>query len=228
MRNGLLLVLLLGMAMPVQAIDPLSLYGREATYTVERKGKPIGTYDLRFMPWQRSGFQVEVDMRLTFNYLAVFDYEFQYQAREYWRDSEQLEQLEVRIDDDGKVTSYSFKKRDRGLYRELGGEPDTYVGRQLITSNHWHPALVKQDRLINTLTGKVSSLDVVLEAEETVQVGAQTIMARRYRLGGELGNTRSWYDLDQRWLGMEFDVRDGSQVRIWLAPGIMAQKDKEL
>ncbi len=225
MRNGLLLVLLLGMAMPVQAIDPISLYGREATYTVERKGTPIGTYHLRFMPWKQGGLQVDVEMQLQFSYLAVFDYEFQYQAQELWLGDEHLERMDVRIDDDGKVSKYRFIRRQDGLYLDQDNEPATYLGRQLLTSNHWHSGVVKQDKLINTLTGGVSALDVSLEAVEPVEVGGQTVMARRYRLGGELGDTQSWYDNNQRWLGMEFGVRDGSRVRIWMAPELMARLD---
>ncbi len=228
MRNGLLVVLLLALAMPVKAMDPISLYGEEATYTVERRGANIGTYRLRFMPWQQDGFKVDVEMQLQFSYLAVFDYEFSYLAQEYWKGRQQLERMNVRIDDDGKISEYHFRRRSDGLYRDLKDDAAAYLGRYLLTSNHWHPDLMRQDRLINTLTGSVSSLDVSLESEEMVQIGAQTMLAHRYRLGGELGNTTSWYDSNQRWLGMEFDARDGSRVRIWMSPELQGQKDSGL
>lgn len=67
-------------------------------------------------------------------------------------------------------------------------------------------------------TGDVSRLDVQLEAEEQLQVGARQVTALRYRLGGDLDDTLSWYDLQGRWLGMEFSARDGSRILVRLQP----------
>lgn len=228
MRNLFLAAMLLVLALPVNAIEPLSLYGQEAVYTVERKGKPIGTYQIRFAPWQQEGLQVDVEMQLGFRYLALFDYEFNYRAREYWQGNKRLERMQVQINDDGKQTEYRFSRKEGGLYRDNAEQGDEYLGDQLMTSNHWHPGVVQQDALINTLTGSVSKLDVTLEAAEAVTIGSHRVEASRYRLGGELGDTLSWYDQRGRWLGMEFSARDGSRVRIWMEPELYAHAGDSL
>ncbi len=43
--------------------------------------------------------------------------------------------------------------------------------------------LTEQSRQINTLTGKVSRLNVVLQGEERIQIGVRQVRARRYHLG---------------------------------------------
>ncbi|MBR9829338.1 MAG: hypothetical protein GYB41_11935 [Oceanospirillales bacterium] len=206
---------LLLLALPAHAVEPLQLYGAEALYTVERKGKSIGQYRLSFQSQAKGGFDVDVAMQLQISVLGLFHYDYRYRAREQW-ESGRLAAMQVYIDDDGDTREYRFNRRADGLYRLNNNAGDERLGDNLLTSNHWHPLLMKQTQLLNTLTGNVSQLKVELQGEDELQVGERTVSARRYRLGGDLENTLSWYDERGRWLGMEFSARDGSRIRVRL------------
>ncbi|MBV0933018.1 DUF6134 family protein [Marinobacterium weihaiense] len=206
------------LALPALAVDPLQLYGDSATYSVERKGKPIGHYRLDFSRSDAQTLEVAVEMALQIRVLGLFRYDYRYRANEVWQGADRLSRLDVRINDDGEARDYRFQRREDGLYRLEPGRSPVRLGDRLLTSNHWHPHLVRQSELLNTLTGEVSSLNVELQAREALQIGGESVMATRYRLGGELNNTLSWYDEQGRWLGMEFSARDGSRIRVRLRP----------
>ncbi len=214
--QGALLSLLF--ASTASAVEPLRLYGDEVYYSVERKGKPIGDYRLSFEENETGGFSVDVSMQLQLRVLGLFNYDFSYRAEEHWQGPDRLLAMTVSIDDDGDRRALRFERRADGLYRLGDDSSATRLGDRLLTSNHWHPQLVQQAQLLNTLTGDVSRLDVQLEAEEQLQVGARQVTALRYRLGGDLDDTLSWYDLQGRWLGMEFSARDGSRILVRLQP----------
>jgi len=202
-----------GIPLPVGQ-RPLELYGEEALYTVERKGKTIGHYRLAF-DQQSDQLQVRVEMALQISVLALFSYRFEYTAQEQWSSDGQLQRLSVMIDDDGERTEHRIERQNNQLCRVgiAGCDP---LGQQLLTSNHWHPMLPQQQQLLNTLTGKVSKLQVKQLGHEPFSLGQQSIDATRYQLGGDLDDTLSWYDQNGRWLGMEFSARDGSRIRVRL------------
>ena len=204
-----------GQAMPLpMGQQPVDLYGPEALYAVERKGKTIGHYRLQFEQ-QFDQLQVRVEMALQIRVLALFSYRFEYTAQEQWSSDGQLQRLSVMIDDDGERTEHRIERQNNQLCRveSAGCDP---LGQQLLTSNHWHPLLPQQQELLNTLTGEVSQLQVRRLGDERFSLGQQRIDATRYQLGGDLEDTLSWYDQNGRWLGMEFSARDGSRIRVRL------------
>lgn len=197
-------------------IEPLQLYGPTVLYSVERKGKPIGEYRLDFRRVEDQGLEVDVAMQLQISVFGLFRYDYRYAAQEVWQGSNRLTRLQVKINDDGDIREYHFQRRSDGLYRLEGEHGAVRLGDRLLTSNHWHPQLMQQSQLLNTLTGDVSQLNVELLGEESLALGDHEVLARRYRLGGDLENTLSWYDERGRWLGMEFSARDGSRIRVRL------------
>jgi hypothetical protein len=195
-------------------VTPLALYGPEAFYTVERKGKTIGHYRLQFEQ-QPDRLNVNVEMQLQIRVLALFNYRFDYRAQEQWTADGRLQRLEISIDDDGSLKTHSIQRQQNQLCR-VEADNCAPLGEQLLTSNHWHPYLPQQQQLLNTLTGEVSQLNVTELGRDTLQLGDETIVATHYQLGGDLDDTHSWYDQNGRWLGMEFSARDGSRIRVRL------------
>ncbi|GAA0788714.1 DUF6134 family protein [Marinobacterium sediminicola] len=203
-------------ALPVNAVEPLKLYGTESVYRVERKGDPIGEYRLRFRPKPDGSFAVEASMQLELKVLGLFRYAFSYRAEELWQEANRLKAMTVFIDDDGDTREWRVERREDGLYRLEGDKQALRLGDQLLTTNHWHPGMPHQTSVLNTLTGDVSRLDVQSLGEEMIQVGERKLTALGYRLGGDLEDTLTWYDSTGRWLGMEFTARDGSRIRVQL------------
>lgn len=188
-----------------------ALYGDTVEYAVYRRDAPIGTHTLRFSK-EDGLLRVDVEMDLQIRYLALFSYRYRYQATEWWQD-EQLVRLEVSVDDNGDLQQIVGQQTGALLRVEAGGA-ERMLEPELITTNHWNSAIVEQTRVLNTLTGQASEIAVEVLGAEQVPAGETWVDATRYRLGGELIDTDTWYDDQGRWLGMEFSATDRSRIRL--------------
>lgn len=189
----------------------LALYGEEVVFEVERAGRPIGSHQLRF---SREGEQlrVDVEMALQIRFLGIFSYHYRYRASELWQDG-RLQSLRVTVDDNGKQQQLMARADGEVLQLEMDGQTRE-LPAGLLTTNHWHPAILQQQQVLNTLTGEASQIAVYALGEIIVPRAGDLIAARHYRLGGELNDTETWYDDQGRWLGMEFSARDNSRIRL--------------
>lgn len=189
----------------------LALYGEEAQFDVYRRDTPIGEHSLRFS--QEDGLlRVDIEMALQIRYLALFSYNYRYQATEWWQD-DQLFRLEVKVNDNGTLQTISARREgDQLLVDSESGSISLESG--LITTNHWNRAILDQTRVLNTLTGQISEIEVEALGQDQVPFGAELVDAMRYRLGGELIDTDTWYDAEGRWMGMEFSATDKSRIRL--------------
>ncbi len=203
----LLLVSMHCVAVTASQVRP---YDGRIEFDVIRNGETVGEHIVSF---SHQGPQLRVDIRMTLDFRAflLFRYRFSYQATEWWRD-DILQRLEVELDERGKLKRISGRRQGERL--QLRGD----LGRAslslpLLTTNHWNPAALQQQRLLNTLTGELSRIEVQFERQETVQVADQQITGWRYHYGGDLADTRVWYDKQKRWVGLSFIAQDGSEIR---------------
>ena len=189
----------------------IALYGEEVVFEVERAGRPIGSHRINF---SREGEQlrVDVEMRLQIRFLAIFPYHYRYQASEWWHKGRLL-RLQVAIDDNGNQQHFDAATDGNVIRLDMNGQ-SRELPAGLLTTNHWHPHILQQQQVLNTLTGQISPLAVHALGEIMVPSAGDLVAARHYRLGGELRDTETWYDDQGRWLGMEFSARDNSRIRL--------------
>ncbi|WP_151669301.1 DUF6134 family protein [Nitrincola schmidtii] len=188
-----------------------ALYGQKVEFDVYRSGRSIGSHRLEFSE-EQGMLRVDVEMDLHIRVLAVFNYRYNYQAIEWWKDGV-LQQLEVQVNDDGDLTRLSaFLEGDQ--LRLVEGDETRWLPNDLITTNHWNIAILSQEAVLNTLTGESSRLSVEFLGDTKAPAGGEEVAVRLYRLGGELEDTQTWYDENGRWLGMEFSARDDSRIRL--------------
>ena len=81
----------------------------------------------------------------------------------------------------------------------------------LFPTNHWNPEVLRQTRVLNTLTGRINRVRIEPQAQETVATEHGDVPATRYAYTGEL-ETEVWYDDAGRWVKMRFKGRDGSTI----------------
>lgn len=189
----------------------LEKYGTHILFDVERKGETIGQHQLRFSSVD-DALQIDAEMKLEINFLRFFTYRYRYQAIEKWRKGE-LYSLQVSVDDDGDVTRISAQQGSDFLSVERDGVQDN-LPLGLLTTNHWHAGLLDKNQVLNTLTGQVSQVDVVYLGDVMIPVKGSEVRVKAYRLGGELDETVTWYDDQDRWMGMEFSAPDQSRIRL--------------
>lgn len=188
--------------------DPFALYGREIVFDVMREGKRVGEHRVAF---RRDGRDLAVDasFEVGIGFLGVVFYRYRYESREVWRDGK-LQQVRAAVNDDGeKMKIFAARIGDRLV---VDGPDGRYAVREpVFPTNHWNPAVLGSDAVLNTLTGNMNRVDIRPVERTTVETDSGPRQAVRYRYTGQL-QTDAWYDLDGRWVKLRFTDRSGATV----------------
>lgn len=209
--NGLKFLPLCSLALLSPGTAAMPELPEKMLFEVRLEGRPVGSHCLWFRQ-SDDRLRVEVSMDLQVPLPLWFDYRYRYRATEWWR-SGRLEALHVTIEDGSRQEQIRARRDRDALEVEAQGGHWRLQG-DLVTSNHWNPSVLGRSRLLNTLTGKASDLEIEHEGSEALQFGARTLEVERYRLGGDLEDTRVWYDSEGHWRGLEFSARGGSRIRL--------------
>ena len=188
--------------------SPIQLYGNEILFDVYRKDKKVGFHRVRFSQ-DAETLSVESVFQLQLKILYVPVFRYAYQSESQWRMG-QLDRLQVTLDDDGKRSSLDATRvGDRIRVDRASGSYMTDA--PLFPTNHWNAAVLGQNRVLNTLTGRINSVRIEPIARETVRTERGDVPATRYAYTGDL-QTEVWYDDAGRWVKMRFTGRDGSPI----------------
>ena len=82
----------------------------------------------------------------------------------------------------------------------------------IIPTNHWNANVVRQKRVLNTLTGNVNNVTLVAKGREAIATERGDVVATRYAYTGDLVDTEVWYDDAGRWVKLRFMGRDGTPI----------------
>lgn len=191
-----------------QSPDPLAIYGDEIRFDVMRNGQSVGWHRTTFF---ENGTELEVlsvlDLQIDFLFFTAF--RFRYESEASWRNGA-LERLKARTDDDGARSSFEAV-RDGASY-VIENERETYNTRSPVyPTDHWNSAVLQQQRVLNTLTGRINEVQITPVNRETVETERGPVMATRYSYTGDL-ETEVWYDDAGRWVKLRFAARDGSTI----------------
>jgi hypothetical protein len=184
-------------------------YDNKIGFDVVRDGEVVGQHVTAFSH-EGLNLIVESKMNLEITFLSVPVYTFDYRSLEKWSDGV-LSYLEVDIKDGADQIKISSLRNTEGL--TIIAPSGTFrVRGPIISTNHWNADVVRQSRVINTLTGKINQVKFSNRGEERIPVKGGYVLATRYDYLGELTDTSAWYDAMGRWSKLEFKARDGSTV----------------
>jgi hypothetical protein len=160
----------------------------------------------------RDGERLETSTRfeVAVEVLFITAYRYVYASEATWTGA-CLEALTATTDDNGKESAVRVSRSGQGL---LVSGPQGTAGAGLATlpTEHWAYAVVGDDAVINTITGRVNRVDISPAVSETVKLAdGRAVTARRYVYTGELDN-EVWYDPEGRWVKMRFPANDGSSI----------------
>jgi len=189
-------------------IDPVKAYGGEIRFDVLRNGTQAGRHIIRFEE-DEEVIEVDSQFELSIRLLFFTAYSYRYESRSVWRNG-RLHHLDATINDDGEtsgVTVISFGDR----MSVTGPNGELSIDQPIFPTNHWNADVLRQSRVLNTITGLVNAVVIEPVRSETVETERGPITATRYAYSGEL-ETEVLYDDVGRWVGMAFEGRDGSSI----------------
>jgi len=188
--------------------DVLSLYGSGIDFDVYRHGEKVGHHKVRFN-YRGSDLMVSSQFSLEIRVLFFSAYNYLYQSESLWRQGE-MHSLTATVDDDGTVVTASAA-RDGDRYRITSPDGTATAIAPVYPTNHWHVGVLEQDRVLNTLTGRINDVRIAESGRGTVPTERGEVMATRYAYSGDF-DAEVWYDDAGRWVKMRFDGRDGSTI----------------
>lgn len=183
------------------------------TYRITRAGLDLGRQSMVFREVE-GATQVEIVTHVQVNVGGMQVYEFAQNARELWRDRRMVE-FHAHANDNGarhtvELTPDSTAGAGRALLTVDGQRRQ--VPAEVVSSSLWHPFMLKQRLVVDSLHGDLRAFKVRDEGEVSLRVGEKDVVAKLYNLSGDL-KRRLWYAQDgDRLLRMAMVARDGSEV----------------
>ncbi|MDP4797154.1 MAG: DUF6134 family protein [Rhodospirillales bacterium] len=189
-------------------VQPTSLYGSEIYFDVYRNSEKVGYHRVSF---KKAGANLSVDVTfmLKINVLLFTAYKYHYQSRSEWHDG-LLQQLQVSVDDDGKLFRMEASRLGDSI-RVENGSSHYHVPAPILPTDHWNAAVLGDSRVLNTLTGVVNAVHINKLGRTEVTTEAGPVSATHYAYTGDL-HTEVWYDDAGRWVKMRFKGKDGSSI----------------
>ncbi len=182
---------------------------RNIQFSVERDGKPIGTHATTISK-RGETTSVTINMSLKAGLFGIPLYRFRYKANETWNGN-QLQSLKVSVNDNGDKSNLSGKRSGGSFSWSMNGQNDRANGA-VFPTNHWNKAVLKQNKVLNTLTGNINRVTIARRGTETLNCRkGPPIEATRYQYSGGL-NTEAWYDRSGNWVGLRFKAEDGATI----------------
>ncbi|HEY9536420.1 MAG TPA: DUF6134 family protein [Kiloniellaceae bacterium] len=179
-------------------------------FLVLRHGEPIGTQRMTF---SRRGDDsvVEVAIDIAVDVLGITVFRFTHRAEEVWRGG-QLWSLVSDTDDDGTRWRVQAERRNGMLRGSVNGAGFEAPG-SILPASLWHPDTTKAQALLDTIDGRVKTVDCRDLGEEAVPVAGAETAARHFRLTGEIERD-VWYDANCAIARVTLRGRDGSRIAL--------------
>lgn len=190
------------------AFRPDLLYGDRISFEVRRNGDPVGRHETRFV-MDNGLLRVTSEMALKVKVLFVTAYTFTYDTVSSWCGNT-LTSLTARVNDNGKTKDIRAAQMPAGL-RIDGPAGQFAVDGPLFPTEHWNPAVLKDNRVLNTLTGKVATVQITDKGDDLVETKTGMIPARHYTYSGDF-SADVWYDKAGRWVKLQFVTKKDKSV----------------
>ncbi len=191
------------------ASGPHSLYGDKIAFDVMRSGTVVGQHITRFRE-EEDTLVVTSETKIDISFLFVPLYEFDYRAVEKWQE-EKLISLDINFSDGGDKTAFNVRREGDVLKVKKEGLSIDMQG-DIISTNHWNSNVLRDQKVLNSLTGNLNAVTIKEIGKEEIQVTEGTLAATRYDYSGDLRDISVWYDDKGRWVKLRFKAKDGSII----------------
>lgn len=185
---------------------PVPLSGRLA-FRLMRNGDVIGSHTLDFVP-QGDTLSVSVAIDIVVKLGPIAVYRYKHRATETWTGGA-FSAIESVTDRDGTPHRMRAATTAAGLMVEGTLAPRYTAPVNTYATTYWNRVML-QRQVINSEDGRLFDVTPTALAEETVAAAAGSVVARHYRIDGDL-KLDLWYDAAEQWAHLVF-TKDGSTV----------------
>ncbi|MGE0746273.1 MAG: DUF6134 family protein [Rhodospirillales bacterium] len=182
---------------------------QDTRFEVLREGSQLG---ILYLDFRNEGDTLVLDTKLEIVVKIAFvvAYRFSQFRSETWR-GDQLLAYDVRTNDDGTKTTASARLADGKLVVDRTKGPAT-APADAVPATFWNPVIINRTNALNVDDAEPVSIAVAPQGAETIEAAGAQFAAKRYAVTGGVERT-VWYAADDdRWLQMQFIVRDGSTI----------------
>jgi hypothetical protein len=182
---------------------------REWRFEVLLDDKPIGLHRFQLSTaGETRELLSEANFRVKILGLTVYDYS--HQSSERWK-NDCLQRIDASTDDNGDDFFVRGKGGDHGLLVESQTGSASLSGC-VMTFAYWNPAMLQQQRLLNTQTGEYIRINVERLGEQTLDMRGRAVPALHYRVRAGERDIELWYSSERDWLGLSSTTRGGRQL----------------
>lgn len=192
----------------IKHVNPLEIYPNNILFNVFRGGVLVGKHKVTFTKLEEGRFRAVAQLELQVNFLSFPVYELQYKSNAVWQKGE-LESLNSTTNDDGKRFTINVIKKN-GL-TVVSKNTQFQTDKNTLPTNHWNREVLRDNKVINTLTGELSSIHITNRGKEKIYSMDKTILATKYEYSGDI-STLVWYSDRGNWVKMKFKASDGSDI----------------
>jgi len=144
--------------------------------------------------------------------LGVTVYRYRHSATEQWR-GDCLRQLASKTDDDGTPEKVDASATgDNNALTVTTAKGTQSLDGCVMSFAYWNPAIRKQERLLNSQSGKVEAVQVSRAGSGTVEVRGQPVAATRWRIATPAQPIDIWYSAEGEWIGLDSTVSGGRKL----------------
>lgn len=206
--SAVLMLLLASGASSVSATDDVNT--QEWNFRVYLGDSAIGHHRFRLTAQEgKKTLVTEADFKVRFLFITA--YRYRHSNTETWQD-DCLQEIESHTNANGSILNVHGLQGPEGFRIEVP-EARTPVPGCVKSFAYWDADILGEDALLNPQTGELTTVDIELLAEETLQVRGREIMASKYRLRTSDLALDIWYSRDSEWLALESTTKDGHTLR---------------
>ncbi|MGJ7605230.1 DUF6134 family protein [Variovorax sp. LT1R20] len=143
--------------------------------------------------------------------LGVTVYRYRHSAIEQWR-GDCLRQLASKTDDDGTPEKVDASATGDSALTVTTAKGTQSVDGCVMSFAYWNPAIRKQERLLNSQSGKLEAVQVSRTGSGTVEVRGQQVAATRWRIATPAQPIDIWYSGEGEWIGLDSTVSGGRKL----------------
>ena len=153
--------------------------------------------------------RVTSQLKLKVKLLGLIVYRYDYHSEAWWSGNH-LVKLLAKQNDDGAILNVKVSAKENVLM--IDGPSGKNKGRDsLYPSNHWHAGVLVENQLIDTLKGKVATVNIGNLGIEKVSAEGWSLNVQKYIYSGDV-DAIAWYDESGRWIKLRFAAKDESVI----------------